>query len=153
MCVREFLPTGTVTLLLVDVEGSARLWETQPEEMAAALVRLDRAVPEIVTAHDGVGGRTGPDSSGADGFVAASRTQPMLWHVLWSCSGRRWRPSGYASACIPARSSWAEDRAGDYVGPTPSRAARLRDLAHGGQVWCRAPRAIWSSTSCRPTPG
>ena len=27
------LPTGTVTLLLADVEGSTRLWETQPEEM------------------------------------------------------------------------------------------------------------------------
>jgi class 3 adenylate cyclase len=27
------LPTGTVTLLLADVEGSTRLWETQPDEM------------------------------------------------------------------------------------------------------------------------
>ena len=31
------LPTGTVTLLLADVEGSTRLWETQPEEMTAAM--------------------------------------------------------------------------------------------------------------------
>jgi class 3 adenylate cyclase len=31
--VSELLPTGTVTLLLADVEGSTRLWETQPEEM------------------------------------------------------------------------------------------------------------------------
>ena len=30
------LPTGTVTLLLADVEGSTRLWESQPEEMAAS---------------------------------------------------------------------------------------------------------------------
>ena len=33
------LPTGTVTLLLADVQGSTRLWETQPDEMAAALAR------------------------------------------------------------------------------------------------------------------
>ena len=40
--VSELLPTGTVTLLLADVEGSTRLWETQPEEMTAAVARLDR---------------------------------------------------------------------------------------------------------------
>ena len=28
------LPTGTVTLLLADVEGSTRLWENQPEAMS-----------------------------------------------------------------------------------------------------------------------
>lgn len=33
----ELLPTGTVTLLLADVEDSTRLWETQPEQMTAAL--------------------------------------------------------------------------------------------------------------------
>src|SRR6516165_6300338 len=48
------LPTGTVTLLLADVEGSTRLWETQPDEMVAAVARLDRAVCEIVAAHGGV---------------------------------------------------------------------------------------------------
>ncbi len=45
------LPTGTVTLLLADVEGSTRLWETQPDEMTAAVARLDRMVCDIVAAH------------------------------------------------------------------------------------------------------
>ncbi len=48
------LPTGTVTLLLADVEGSTRLWETQPDEMAAAVARLDQAVADAIAAHDGV---------------------------------------------------------------------------------------------------
>jgi class 3 adenylate cyclase len=48
------LPTGTVTLLLADVEGSTRLWLTQPEEMTAAVARLDRVVCDIVAAHNGV---------------------------------------------------------------------------------------------------
>lgn len=48
------LPTGTVTLLLADVEGSTRLWETQPEEMACAIARLDATLSELVVAHDGV---------------------------------------------------------------------------------------------------
>jgi len=52
--VSGLLPTGTVTLLLADVEGSTRLWETQAGEMTAAIARLNQAVSDIVAAHDGV---------------------------------------------------------------------------------------------------
>ena len=48
------LPTGTVTLLLADVEGSTRLWETQPDEMNVAVARLDQVLSDVVVAHDGV---------------------------------------------------------------------------------------------------
>ena len=52
--VSELLPTGTVTLLLADVEGSTRLWEAQPDEMTAAVARLDRTLSDVIAAHDGV---------------------------------------------------------------------------------------------------
>ncbi len=45
------LPTGTVTLLLADVEGSTRLWENQPEQMAAAIAQLNAVVAEVVACH------------------------------------------------------------------------------------------------------
>jgi len=48
------LPTGTVTLVLADVEGSTRLWETRPAEMTAAIAGLDRAVSDLVSGHGGV---------------------------------------------------------------------------------------------------
>src|ERR1700733_10704360 len=48
------LPTGTVTLLLADVEGSTRLWETQPDEMTTAVARLNQAVSEIIATHAGL---------------------------------------------------------------------------------------------------
>jgi DNA-binding CsgD family transcriptional regulator/class 3 adenylate cyclase len=48
------LPAGTVTLLLADVEGSTRLWQTQPEQMSAAVARLDRTLADVVAAHGGV---------------------------------------------------------------------------------------------------
>ena len=48
------LPTGTVTLLLADIEGSTRLWEMQSQEMAQAVARLDRALTEVTAAHRGV---------------------------------------------------------------------------------------------------
>ena len=52
--VTEFVPTGTVTLLLADVEGSTWLWQTQPEQMTAAVAQLDRSLAGLVTAHHGV---------------------------------------------------------------------------------------------------
>ena len=62
------LPTGTVTLLLADVEGSTRLWETQPEQMTAAFARLDHALGDLVSARGGV--RPVEQGEG-DSFVAA----------------------------------------------------------------------------------
>ena len=48
--VSGLVPTGTVTLLLADVEGSTRLWETASEEMTAAVANLDRTLAEVVSA-------------------------------------------------------------------------------------------------------
>jgi class 3 adenylate cyclase len=50
----ESLPTGMATLLLADVEGSTRLWESQSKEMAAAVARLDEVLAEVVAQHQGV---------------------------------------------------------------------------------------------------
>jgi class 3 adenylate cyclase len=66
--VSGLLPTGTVTLLLADVEGSTRLWQTQPDEMSAAIARLDRTLDEVISAHGGV--RPVEQGEG-DSFVAA----------------------------------------------------------------------------------
>ena len=48
------LPTGTVTFLLTDIEGSTRLWETAPDAMAVALERHNRLVTEVIERHGGV---------------------------------------------------------------------------------------------------
>src|ERR1700675_4734996 len=68
LAVSGLLPTGTVTLLLADVEGSTRLWETQPEEMTVAIARLNQVVSDVVATHGGV--RPVEQGEG-DSFVAA----------------------------------------------------------------------------------
>ena len=68
LSVSGLLPTGTVTLLLADVEGSTRLWETQPDEMTAAMARMNQVVSETIAQHDGV--RPVEQGEG-DSFVAA----------------------------------------------------------------------------------
>lgn len=84
--VSELLPTGTVTLLLADVEGSTRLWETQPEQMTAALAQLNRTVDKTVAAFGGCA-----RSSRVRVTVSwrHSREHRMRWRVRWCCSGNR----------------------------------------------------------------
>jgi class 3 adenylate cyclase len=47
------LPSGTVTLLLADIEGSTHLWEHRGEDMPALLTGLDDAVSALVPQHGG----------------------------------------------------------------------------------------------------
>ncbi|OBK95942.1 transcriptional regulator [Mycobacterium asiaticum] len=125
----ELLPTGTVTLLLADVEGSTRLWETQPEQMAAALALLNRTVDETVAVHGGV--RPVEQGEG-DSFVAAfARASDAL-----GCALALQRASlGPIRIRIGLHTGEIQLRdEGNYAGPTINRAARIRDLAHGGQT-------------------
>ena len=86
--VSGLLPTGTVTLLLADVEGSTRLWETQPDEMTAAMARMNQAVSDIIAAHDGV--RPVEQGEG-DSFVAAFARAS---DAVACCAGVAARPAG-----------------------------------------------------------
>ena len=47
------LPTGTVTFLFTDLEGSTRLWEQHSTAMKAALARHDEILRNAVEAHGG----------------------------------------------------------------------------------------------------
>jgi predicted ATPase/class 3 adenylate cyclase/DNA-binding CsgD family transcriptional regulator len=123
------LPTGTVTLLLADVEGSTRLWETQSESMAAALERLNHTVNTLVTAHGGV--RPIEQGEGDSFVVAFARASDAVACALQlqstELSPIRVR-IGLHTGEVQLRDT------GNYMGPTINRTARLRDLAHGGQT-------------------
>ncbi|MBV8178588.1 MAG: adenylate/guanylate cyclase domain-containing protein, partial [Mycobacterium sp.] len=123
------LPTGTVTLVLADVEGSTRLWETQPDEMTAAIARLNQVVSDLIVAHDGV--RPVEQGEG-DSFVAAfARASDAVAAALElqraSLAPIRLR-IGVHTGEVQLRDE------GNYAGSTINRTARLRDLAHGGQT-------------------
>jgi predicted ATPase/class 3 adenylate cyclase/DNA-binding CsgD family transcriptional regulator len=127
--VSGLLPTGTVTLLLADVEGSTRLWQTQPDEMSAAIARLDRTLDEVISAHGGV--RPVEQGEG-DSFVAAfARASDAV-----ACALELQRaPLAPIRIRIGIHTGEVQLRdEGNYIGPTINRTARLRDLAHGGQT-------------------
>src|SRR3954462_6546107 len=123
------LPTGTVTLLLADVEGSTRLWENQPREMTAALGRLNDAVTELVSGHDGV--RPVEQGEGDSFVVAFAQASDAV-----ACALELQRaPVAPIRLRIGVHTGQIQLRdEGNYAGPTINRAARLRDLGHGGQT-------------------
>ena len=81
--VSGLLPTGTVTLLLADVEGSTRLWETQPDEMTAALGRMNQTVSAIIATHGGV---RPVEQGGATASWRPSPAPPTRWPRPWRCN-------------------------------------------------------------------
>ena len=127
------LPTGTVTFLFTDLEGSTRLWEEHPEAMKDALARHDAILDDAIATHDGhVVKRTGDGvhavfATAEDGVRAATDAQRAL--------GRR---AVGTNRCAPDPNGSAQRRAqlrdDDYYGSVTNRAARLMSVAHGGQV-------------------
>jgi predicted ATPase/class 3 adenylate cyclase/DNA-binding CsgD family transcriptional regulator len=123
------LPRGTVTLVLADVEGSTRLWETQAEEMTTAFARLDHALGDLVSAH---GGARPVEQGEGDSFVAAfARASDAV-----ACALELQRaPLAPIRLRIGIHTGEVQLRdEGNYIGPTINRTARIRDLAHGGQT-------------------
>src|ERR687886_2157470 len=111
------LPTGTVTFLFTDIEGSTALWEHDPDAARVALVRHDALVEQFVAAHQGqlVRPRGEGDSRFAvfaratDAVAAAAGLQQALHAEPW--------PTPTALRVRMALHTGEADlRAGDYYG-------------------------------------
>src|ERR1700688_3077732 len=127
--VSGLLPTGTVTLLLADVEGSTRLWETQAEVMTAAIARLNQTVSDVLATHDGV--RPVEQGEG-DSFVAAFARASDAVAAALEIQRAPLAPIRLRIGVHTGEIQLRDE--GNYAGPTINRTARLRDLGHGGQT-------------------
>jgi predicted ATPase/class 3 adenylate cyclase len=125
-------PVGTVTFLFTDMEGSTRAWEKYPAETRAALKRHDELVAQEIESHHGaiVLERGEGDSvfavfgGASDAVAAACGLQRALQQEAWP-------------AHVPVRVLMAVhtgEASADYRGPHVNRAARIRAIAHGGQI-------------------
>ena len=127
------LPTGTVTFLFTDIEGSTRLWESEQAAMQAALPRHDTLIRQCVAHHGGHVFKTGGDA-----FCAAFHTAPdALAAALESqraIHAERWPEAAKLRVRMALHTGAAELRDGDYFGAPLNRAARLLAAGHGGQT-------------------
>lgn len=129
------LPTGTVTFLFTDIEGSTILWEHFPAQMKEALSHHHAIMREAISLHSGVLFETAGDSF----VVAFSPPRAALEAALWAqraLQSEEW-PSeiGRIKVRMALHTGNAEMRPdGYYAQHTLSRQARLLAAAHGGQI-------------------
>jgi predicted ATPase/class 3 adenylate cyclase len=125
------LPSGTVTFLFTDIDGSTKLWEQFPEAMKAALAKHDAILKEAIATNHGQIVKTTGDGVHAvfitalDGVNAAAEMQRLL---LQTYEGLQLRVR------MGLHTAEAELRNGDYYGQSVNRAARIMSIGHGGQV-------------------
>ena len=117
-------PSGVVTFLFTDVEGSTRRWEADAEGMRLALATHDEVLRGAIEAHggwlfkhtgDGVCAAFASPTGAVDAAVAAQRALELPVRM------------GIATG-------EAELREGDYFGAVLNRAARVMAAGHGGQI-------------------
>ena len=126
-------PSGTVTFLFTDVEGSTVRWEQHPDAMGSALATHDAILRSAIGSHGGL-----VFATGGDGFAAAfSRADAALRAAIEaqaSLAGARW-PEGLALMVrMGLHTGEIDERDGDYFGAAVNRAARVMDAANGRQV-------------------
>jgi predicted ATPase/class 3 adenylate cyclase len=127
------MPTGTVTFLFTDLEGSTRLWEQHPRAMRTALARHDGILRDAVVANGGL-----VVKSTGDGLHAVFRSAECA--LAAAAAGQRaltaeeWDETGSLRVRMGIHTGASELRDEDYFGPALNRAARLMAVAHGGQV-------------------
>ena len=126
-------PSGTVTFLFTDIEGSTQLWEEHPAAMHDALTRHDAILREAITSHTGyIVKMTGDGLLAA--FSAAHDALNGAVAAQLSLAIEPWGATGPLSVRMGLHTGEAYARDGDYYGQAPNRAARLMGLAHGGQI-------------------
>jgi predicted ATPase/class 3 adenylate cyclase len=133
-------PSGTVTFLFTDVEGSTRLWEAARGPMGAAIERHGALIRSAVDAHGGYVFSTGGDgfavAFGRAGDAIAAAVEAQL-----ALTGETWPPLAVIGVRMGLHTGEVIERDGDYFGSAVNRTARLMALAHGGQVVASAATA------------
>jgi predicted ATPase/class 3 adenylate cyclase/Tfp pilus assembly protein PilF len=126
-------PTGTLTFLFTDIEGSTKMWEHNATAMQAALARHDEMLRDTIEERGGYVFKTVGDAfcavfpTALDALEAALDAQRRLL-------SSKWVETGPLRVRMALHMGVAEERDGDYFGPPLNRVARLLSAAHGGQV-------------------
>ena len=131
---RDSAPTGTVTFLFTDIEGSTRLWDQHPDAMSQALSQHDALLQRTVDEGDGyVFSQAGDGwgvsfSSPAAALDTALKVQSLMASETWPT------PIDSLKVRMGLHTGTSEERGGDYFGTTVNRAARVSAVGSGGQV-------------------
>ena len=127
------LPTGTVTFLFTDIEGSTQRWDAHREAMSAAVQRHDAIVRAAMDAHGGYVFKTLGDAF----CVAFARSDAAVAAALdfqRALAAEDFAAVGGLRVRVALHTGTADERDSDYFGPAVNRVARLLSIGHGGQT-------------------
>lgn len=130
-------PSGTLTFLFTDVEGSTKWWALDATAMSASLKLHDEIVRSAIEDHDGYVFTTAGDAFCA-AFARASQAVSAATEAQRRLASASW-PGPTLRVRMGLHLGEAEERAGDYFGPVVNTAARVESAGHGGQVLITAP--------------
>ena len=126
------MPSGVVTFVFSDLEGSTRLWEMDASGMERSLSRHDEIVSATIQRAGGFLFKHTGDGFGA-AFESVSAALSAASGVAAALAEEKWE--GPALSCrMGVHSGEAEPRDGDYFGSTVTRTARIMDAGNGGQI-------------------
>ncbi len=126
-------PSGTVTFLFTDIEGSTRLWQEDESAMRSALSRHDELLRKAVAEHNGIVFSTMGDGIAA-AFTSASSAVAAALSSQQLLEAEDWPTASPIRVRTGLHTGEAELRDGDYFGTAVNRTARLMEIGHGGQV-------------------
>ena len=126
-------PSGMVTLLFTDVEGSTKLWEAHPDAMRVALARHDTLVRTAVESRGGYVFKTVGDAFCA-AFPDPATAVAAAVAIQRDVTGEEWPATTPVRVRIAIHTGTCDERDGDYFGRPVNRVARLEAIAHGGQT-------------------
>ena len=128
------LPTGTVTFLFTDIEGSTRRWESVPDAMARSLALHDQTLRAAFSHHGGVVYSTMGDGM-AVAFASATGAVGAVLEAQRALLAARWPDqTGVLQVRMGLHTDEAVLRDGQYANRPLNRCARLMAAAHGGQI-------------------
>ena len=127
------LPTGTLTFLVTDIEGSTRMWQDAPDAMQAALARHDAILRQGIDTHGGHVFKTAGDAFFA-AFTTPWRALDAALAMQQALQVEPWPALSPIRVRMALHSGAAELRDGDYFGPPLNQVARLLSASHGGQT-------------------
>ncbi|MGH2464023.1 MAG: adenylate/guanylate cyclase domain-containing protein, partial [Candidatus Limnocylindrales bacterium] len=119
--------------MFTDLEGSTRLWELDPAAMERALRRHDAILVGAIEAASGQVVKTTGDGLMAV-FGSAPESVRASLAVQLALGAEPWADTGPLKVRIGIHCGQAEQRGGDFFGPTVNRTARIMAAGHGGQV-------------------
>ena len=125
------IPSGTITFLFSDIEGSTQRWEKDRETMQSAFNRQEEIMRAAMERHGGYVYKMIGDAFQV-AFSSAPAALAAAWEAQRGMQDEAWGGAVPLKVRIGLHTGETEERGDDYVGPLLNRVARLMAAAHGG---------------------